>query len=96
MQGDKCASILIRCLHLLSAFLETIIHVEHLPRVSSWESVMVDDMSRKKTTTSAQKSLVNSFSHLKLPRVFSEWLKNPVEDWNLPFRLLSIVKDISV
>ena len=92
---DRTASILIRCIHLISAYLETEIHMVHLPRVKSWESVMVDDMSRERTTTETQKDLLKSFSHLKLPEVFKEWLDSPTEDWNLPFRLLSIVKLVS-
>ena len=56
---------------------------------------MVDDMSRERTTTETQKDLLKSFSHLKLPEVFKEWLDSPTEDWNLPFRLLSIVKLVS-
>ena len=90
---DRSASILLRCLRVISAYLETVVHVVHLPRVSSWESVMVDDMSRQKTTTEGQRDLLNSFGHLKLPAIFKEWLKNPVDDWNLPFKLLSIIKN---
>ena len=89
---DRSASILLRCIHVISAFLESVVHVVHLPRVSSWESIMVDDMSRRKTTTESQRALLDSFNHLALPVIFREWLENPTDDWNLPFKLLSIVK----
>ena len=88
---DRSASILLRCIHVISAYLETVIHVVHLPRVSSWESVIVDNMSRQRTTTEGQRDLLNSFSHLELPVIFKDWLKNPVDNWNLPFKLLSTV-----
>ena len=39
--GEKCASILIRGLHLLSAYLGSVLHFMHLPRMSSCDAELV-------------------------------------------------------
>jgi hypothetical protein len=42
---DQLTSILVRALHILSAYLACEVHIEHLPRVSSWEAILVDRLS---------------------------------------------------
>jgi hypothetical protein len=49
VSGDNMASILLRCIVLLSARLGTIVHVSHLPRVSDWEARLADRLSRERT-----------------------------------------------
>ncbi len=85
---DNLASILIRCLVLLSAKLEIALHVCHLPRMSSWEACLADRLSRLATTSQADKKLLSSFPKNPLPQAFAAWLANPTEDWALPFNLL--------
>jgi hypothetical protein len=50
MKGDECASILMRSLYLISAFLGCAVHIEHIPRRSDWESEVADNLSRERTT----------------------------------------------
>ena len=59
---DNMASIMIRCLVLLSAKLEIALHVQHLPQLSSWEACMADRLSRLSTTSKADRTLLSSFS----------------------------------
>jgi hypothetical protein len=50
VKNDTTATILIRTLHLLSAYLGFFVHVQHEPRCSSKYSILPDHLSRKSTT----------------------------------------------
>lgn len=86
------ASILIRALHVISYYLECIIHIEHLPRKSNWDALVTDRLSREKTTTRQDRKLLNSFDLPAIPLVLVQWMESPTEDWNLPMKLLDYVK----
>lgn len=92
MKGDACASILIRAVHLISAVLGSVIHVEHIARCSSWESRMVDSMSRASTTGFLETHTLTRFTNLQLPVFFTDWISNPVENWDLAYSLLEHVR----
>ena len=91
-RGDIMASILIRALHVISAYLSCIVHVEHLPRKSSWDAIVADRLSRKSTTSVAEEKLLKSFNLPNVPKCLEEWMRNPVEDWSLVFKLLKDVR----
>jgi hypothetical protein len=93
-KGDKIASILIRAAHLIAAYLECTMHVQHLPRMSNWGAEVTDRLSRKATTTVQDRKLVKAFKLRSIPRRLSEWLENPAEDWQLAFDLLQHVKNL--
>lgn len=90
--GDVIASTLVRALHLISAYLECQVHIEHLPRKASWEADLVDRLSRENTTTRNDKSLLDSFGKLNVPSCMIRWMEKPTEDWDLPMQLLDSVK----
>ena len=90
--GDVIASILIKALHLIGAYLSCQIHIEHLPRKSSWDANLVDRLSREKTTTKQDRKLLESFVLPEVPVSLMEWMKNPSEDWSLPEKLLDSVE----
>ena len=90
--GDVMASILIRALHLISAYLGCQVHICHLPRKSSWDANLVDRLSRARSTTENDKKLLRSFPKPSLPICLAEWMKNPSEDWDLAWKLLDHVK----
>ena len=50
-KNDDETSILIRCLHILEAFLECRIFVEHVKRRSNKMATLVDNLSRESSTT---------------------------------------------
>ena len=50
-KNDEETSILIRCLHILEAFLECRIFVEHVKRRSNKMATLVDNLSRESSTT---------------------------------------------
>jgi hypothetical protein len=89
--GDATASIFIRTLHMISITLNCDIHIEHLPRMSSWEAQLVDRISRKKTTLNSDRDLLCSFALPDLPDCLKDWLKCPVENWGLCSELLAYV-----
>lgn len=93
VKNDVCAAILVRALVVISAFLEIQVHVKHLPRMSSWDARLCDRMSRSHTTTSQDRRLLNNFKDLDLPIAMKNWLKKPVENWDLCMELLDCVKE---
>jgi hypothetical protein len=93
MKGDECASIFIRCVHLISAFLGSVVHVEHLPRCSNWESSTADSLSRQKTTGFLEGRLLSRWTHLAIPKEITDWFVNPVNDWEIPYRILEYVQE---
>jgi len=91
ISGDKTASVLVRALLVLSAYISCYIHVQHLPRMSSWDAIVCDNMSRKSTTGPKEKGLLDKFNK-ECPEVLKNWLKNPIEDWELVNRMLDYVE----
>jgi hypothetical protein len=89
--GDKMASVLIRILHLVSAYLGCFVHIEHLPRNSTWDAMLVDRMSRSLSTTDMDKKLLRSFNLPDIPDCLLGWMNDPWEDWELPNQVLSYV-----
>jgi hypothetical protein len=94
VSGDETASIFVRALHLISCIIGSDIHIEHLPRVASWEAMVVDRMSRESTTTGQDRKLLASFKNRNLPKCLLDWFENPVEDWNLAVKIAEHVEQI--
>jgi hypothetical protein len=91
MKGDECASILIRSLYLISAFLGCAVHIEHIPRRSDWESEVADNLLRERTTGFMEKQLMARNLKTDFPQALLDWLENAKEDWSLPVHLLDHV-----
>jgi hypothetical protein len=53
---DVLASIVMRTIALIAAALGAELHVVHVPRGSSWENVLVDNLSKKVDVFSIRKS----------------------------------------
>jgi len=93
-KGDRAASVFIRAIYLIAAYLNCTVHVQHLPRVSDWGALVTDRLSRMSTTTRQDRMLVNSFHNRPLPVSLSEWFDNPVCNFSLSVQLLEHVKSI--
>jgi hypothetical protein len=93
VQGDICASIVIRTIVLISGFLSVYVHVNHLPRLSTWDAILCDRLSRSDTTSINDRKMLDNFK-TEMPKNVMDWLKNPVEDWDLCYILLDYVKKI--
>jgi len=90
MKKDALASVLIRTLHIMEAFIPCRIYVEHLPRVSNTVAKICDNLSRKSTTTPTD------LAHLTheeddLPKPFLDWLAYPAENWNLGTEIVNYI-----
>jgi hypothetical protein len=94
-KNDEYTSILIRTVYLLSAYLGSVVHLEHCHRCSSWEASTADNLTREKTTGFLEKQILARFSNLKVPEPLSSWLSNPVNDWSLPTKVLNHVMSMT-
>jgi hypothetical protein len=93
--GDKSASVLIRAAHLIAAFLECNIVVDHLPRKSDWDSEVADRLTRSSSMNSNDHRLLRACPPLRLPHCLVKWFKNPSADWRLASDLLMFVMNCS-
>jgi len=92
MKNDVLASILIRCLHVLEAYIPCKVYIEHVPRMSNSIAKLTDSLTRDSTTTESMKEFI---THPKpnIPMCFQKWLEKPIADWSLPMQL---VKEINM
>jgi hypothetical protein len=95
VKNDEHASILIRTAYLISSYLGYAIHVVHCPRRSSWEASTADNFTRAKMTSFPEKQILSRFKNLVLSGPLTSWLANPVNDWNLPIKILNHVMRIT-
>jgi len=93
-KGDKSASIFIRAVYLIAAYLGCTVHVQQLPRVSDWGAEVTDRLSRLTSSTKQDLRLVKAFCNRPLPKCLLDWFMKPAVDWSLPMKLLEHVKNI--
>jgi hypothetical protein len=91
VKNGVTASIIVKCIALLAAYLNCYAHFYHTPRLSNWESTLAERLSRRRNTLPNDRALVRSFEKLCLPASLNSWLLEPSEDWSLP---VNIVKDL--
>ena len=90
-KNDEETSILIRCLHVLEAFLEAKVFVEHVKRMSNDMAVLVDHLSRDSSTTDKDLERIRSVPRLSPSPSLAAWIEKPCLDWNLPNKLITDV-----
>jgi hypothetical protein len=95
IKNDLSASVLIRALHIISAFLGCIVHIQHLPRMSTPAAKLADRLSRRNTTLLSDRALIAGCLQLDPSPVLMRWLKNPRLDWELPNLLLRSVQGLT-
>lgn len=93
-KNDAVASIILRAIFLVSNYLGSVIYIEHLPRVSTWEGTVVDRLSRLSSTSYSDRRLLRDHGRPSLPSCLASWVESPSEDWELPIRCLSYVKTL--
>jgi hypothetical protein len=94
VKKDIAASILIRALHLLEAYLACRIHVLHLPRMSSTPGELADHLSREETTTVREDREVRDVELPASSPSLLTWLEQPMEDWRLATGILHDVSNV--
>ena len=94
-RNDPETSCLIRALHILEAFLECVVHVEHCPRMSTPEAKLADHLSRESTTTADDRLLIEHLRVFRPKGALTRWLKNPKPHWNLGQQLVQeLIRDL--
>ncbi len=89
---DPETSLLIRVLHVLEAFLECKIYVEHLRRVSNHVARVVDGLSRESSITPELRKELAQVPWITPKGHIVTWLENPLVDWDLPLKIMEDVK----
>ena len=88
MKGDELASILLRVLSILEMYIPCMIHVQHMPRLSSPAAIVTDNLSRDSTSFSADIKLL-THTEDDLPASLRNWLNHPYANWNLGLELVT-------
>jgi hypothetical protein len=91
---DTAASIFLRAIHIIAAFLGTSVEIRHLPRISTPSAELVDALTRSTTTLHNHRDIVSQAPTAVIPAILTDWLENPTEDWQLPILLLSYVQSL--
>jgi len=90
-KGDQLASVLMRALHIVAAYLECRVFVEHVPRCSTPASRLADSLTRASSATADSWNQVRGVRRERIPKELKKWLRAPTVDWQLGLKL---VKDI--
>jgi len=90
---DTSASILLRTIHIISAFLGSSVEIRHLPRVSTPSAELVDALTRSTTTMDCHREAVKGAPPVAIPAQLTDWFDDPRDDWNLPLALLRHVQN---
>ena len=93
-KDDNTASVLVRTLTMLCAKLSCVVHVVHVPRDTTWESKLVDRLSRKITTSQSDKALLAmqlQQERASYCRPFKDCMMSPTEDWDLYLKIIPTV-----
>jgi hypothetical protein len=93
-KGDRWASVLIRALHIVAAFLNCTVYVQHVPRLSSAAAVMADSLTRSSTATAEVWAQATGASVFSEPRPLWQWLAAPCDNCRLGFQLIQYLKEI--
>jgi hypothetical protein len=91
--NDQSASIILRTIHIIAAFLGCWVMVRHLPRISTPSAKLADRLRRKATTTKGDLAAIAEEVPFSIPTALTRRLAYPSEDWSLPNRLLASVKE---
>jgi len=92
-KNDQETSILIRTLHILEAYLECKIFVQHTKRLSNEMASLVDHLSRQSSTTAIDLKKIEKITWSQPEGTLVSWLKKPVADWTIPNKILEDVKN---
>ena len=91
VKGDITASVLVRALMVVSAYLECQVYVVHVKRNMTTPSYLADCLTRDTTAPDAWPLVYNAVSKAP-PSDLWAWLENLTTDWQLGFRLVDNIK----
>jgi hypothetical protein len=92
-KGDLMASVLIRALGVVAAYLECRIFVHHVPRLTTLASVMADSLTRASTASAEVWSAMVGTASFAPPQPVWAWLSEPSLNWDLGLELVEYLKE---
>jgi hypothetical protein len=93
VKNDLWASVLLRALHMVAAFLSCQVYVQHVPRLSSSASMMADSLTRSSTATAEVWAMATGAETHEETAALWDWLAHPKEDWMLGFQLVKVLRN---
>jgi hypothetical protein len=93
-KNDPETSLLLRVLHVIESLLECKIYIQHVKRRSTTMAELVDDLSRKSTTSAKTLRKISAGEVHTARGTLTDWLKNPVLDWSLPEKIVKEIKNL--
>jgi hypothetical protein len=91
--NDQSASIILRTVHIIAAFLGCWVTVRHLLCISTPSAKLADRLTRKAITTKEDLAAIAEAIPFSIPTALTGRLAYPSEDWSLPNLLLASVKE---
>ena len=91
MQNDPNLYELIKLLHILEFAIPCKIFIEHSPRRSSWQTNLVDNLTRELTTTEKDLKILEHVAKHELKGNLKNWINNP-DDY---LQITKIIDDIT-
>ena len=94
---DKWATTVIRAAGVVAAGLGATIHTSWIPRCSSREAVVADDLSHCRTAhlSAAELTAFLKEGHISFPDPILSWMENPRPDPSLGVRCLHCIKKMN-
>jgi len=88
VKNDSSATLIIRSIALMAAFLGSTVHIIHVPRMSNKGASLADSLSRSGPESAFLHGTTIKPDSPAASGFLWSWLANPTPDYNLPFNLL--------
>jgi len=88
VKNDSSATMIIRSIAIMAAFLGTTVHIIHVPRMSNKGASLANSLSRSGPESKFLNGKTISPDSPAASSILWSWLSNPTPDYNLPFNLL--------
>jgi hypothetical protein len=92
LKNDITATIMLRAVSLIAAYLGAEVHVMHIPRMENKWAELADSLTRQKTSSKSVFAILGEVPESKVKGALEEWIEHPTENWELPENLLNEVK----
>jgi len=83
IKTDKTLYKIFQILHLIEYKIPCKIFIDHSPRRSSWQTILVDNLTRKFTTTEKDEIIIKESEKYLLAGPLKYWIDNPETDINV-------------
>jgi hypothetical protein len=91
LKNDITATIILRAVSLIAAYLGAEVHVMHIPRLENKWAEVADSLTRQKTSSNSVFAILGEVPESRVKGALEEWIEHPAENWELPEKLLEEV-----